>query len=59
MSSNDNKYRQRAAHCLMLAAEAHHVSEKMHFEALAQSWTKLACDLEMKTSCHFRKFHPA
>ena len=49
MASNADEYRQRATHCLMLAAEAHHVSEKMRFEALAQSWMKLASDLEMQT----------
>ena len=40
------EYRQRAAHCLMLAAEAHDVFAKRRFEALAQSWMKLAADLE-------------
>ena len=41
------EYRQRAAHCLMLAAEAQDVFAKRRFEALAQSWMKLAADLEM------------
>ena len=40
------EYRQRAA-CLMLAAEAQDVFPKRRFEALAQSWIKLAADLEM------------
>jgi hypothetical protein len=31
----------------MLAAEARDVLEKRRFEALAQSWMKLASDLEM------------
>jgi len=41
------EYRQRAAHCLMLAVEAQDVFAKRRFEALAQSWMKLAADLEM------------
>jgi len=41
------EYRQRAAHCLMRAAEAHDVFAKRRFEALAQCWMKLAADLEM------------
>jgi hypothetical protein len=48
MASNAHAYRQRAAHCLMLAADAHDVSARRRFEALAHSWMKLASDLEMQ-----------
>jgi hypothetical protein len=47
MASDSHEYRQRARHCFMLAAEARDVLEKRRFEALAQSWMKLASDLEM------------
>jgi hypothetical protein len=47
MASNAHEYRQRAAHCLMIAADAQDVSARRRFEALAHSWMKLASDLEM------------
>jgi len=48
MASDAYEYRQRATHCLMLADETHDVFAKRRFEALAQSWMRLASDLEME-----------
>jgi hypothetical protein len=47
MASDAHEYRQRATHCFMLAAEAGDVLEKRRFEALAQSWMRLASELEI------------
>ena len=46
MLGDPRECREHAKHCMMLAAEARTVVAKNRFEALAQSWLRLASDLE-------------
>jgi len=46
MPGDPRECREHAKHCLMLAAEAHTVVAKERFESLANTWLRLASDLE-------------
>ncbi len=46
MPGDPNECREHAKHCLELAAEASSSLAKTRFESLAQTWTRLANDIE-------------
>jgi hypothetical protein len=46
MPGDPRECRERAKSCLRLAAEAHSLQAKETFESLAETWLRLAADLE-------------
>jgi hypothetical protein len=46
MPGDPNECREHAESCLRLAAETHNPQAKETFESLAQTWLRLAADLE-------------
>jgi hypothetical protein len=46
MPGDPSECREHAKSCLQLAAEAHSSQAKETFESLAESWLRLAADLE-------------
>jgi hypothetical protein len=46
MPGDPNECREHAESCLRLAAETHNPQAKETFESLAQTWLRLAVDLE-------------
>ena len=46
MPGDPNECREHARNCLQLAAEAYNPEAKETFERLAQTWLRLAADLE-------------